>query len=84
MIGLVGFVLAVCGIISLVYMKKSGHFIKAFIFTAIHGLTALFAVNALGVITGVTLSVNGLTIGSGIIFGTPGIILNLIAEIILA
>lgn len=84
MTGIVVGALIVSALISFVIMKKSGHFTKSLLFTAVQGLSALLAVNAAGIITGVTLSVNALTLGSGIVFGTPGIIMNLIAEIILA
>lgn len=56
---------------------------RAFFLTAIQGVAALFAVNVAGGLTGVTLSVNALTIGSGVLFGTPGIIMNLIAEVVM-
>lgn len=84
MTGLIVFAGIICILISLVTMKKSGHFVKSFLFTAIQGIAALLAVNAGGTITGVALPLNALTLGSGIVFGTPGIIMNLIAEIILA
>ncbi len=74
----------VCALISLSSMKKSEHFIKSLFVTAVQGVTALLAVNASGILTGVTLSVNALTMGSGIIFGTPGIIMNLLVQIFLA
>lgn len=84
MTALVAFAGAVCALISLWTMKKSKHFIKSFFLTALQGGAALMAVNASGIITGVTLSLNALTIGSGVIFGTPGVVMNLLIKIILA
>ncbi len=71
-------------VISLISMKKSKHFIKMLFLTVVQGVTALLAVNASGMITGVSLSVNALTVGSGVLFGTPGVIMNLLTQIILA
>lgn len=78
------FVGTVCVIASLTAMKKSRHFIKHLLLTALQGGAALMCVNAVGVMTGVTLPLNGLTIGSAVVFGTPGIIMNLLLKIILA
>lgn len=74
----------ICGLISFSAMKKTKHFIKALFLTVVQGLAALFAVNASGMITGVTLPLNALTIGSSAVFGTPGVIMNLLLKIILA
>ena len=43
----------------------------------------MLAVNAAGTMTGVTLPLNAITLGSSAVFGTPGVIMNLIAQIIL-
>ncbi|MBQ8227919.1 MAG: pro-sigmaK processing inhibitor BofA family protein [Clostridia bacterium] len=84
MVSLLAFSGVVCAFISLLAMKKSKHFVKSLFLTAIQGLTALMAVNASGILTGVNLSLNALTIGSGVVFGTPGIVMNLLIKIILA
>ena len=75
--------LAVCALTVLIYMKKSGRFIKSLFVSAIQGFAALLAVNAAGTMTGVTLPLNAITLGSSAVFGTPGVIMNLIAQIIL-
>lgn len=75
--------LVVCAFTVLIYMKKSGRFIKALLVSAVQGFAALLAVNAAGTMTGVTLPLNALTLGSSAVFGTPGVIMNLIAQIIL-
>lgn len=75
--------LAVCALTVLIYMKKSGRFIKSLLVSAVQGFAALLAVNAAGTMTGVTLPLNAMTLGSSAVFGTPGVIMNLIAQIIL-
>ena len=75
--------LAFCALTVLIYMKKSGRFIKSLFVSAVQGFAALLAVNAAGTMTGVTLPLNVLTLGSSAVFGTPGVIMNLIAQIIL-
>ena len=75
--------LVVCALTVLIYMKKSGRFIKSLLVSAVQGFAALLAVNAAGTMTGVTLPLNAITLGSSAVFGTPGVIMNLIAQIIL-
>jgi hypothetical protein len=84
MIYIVLFSGVICGIISLVSMKKSGHFIKSVFLSVVQGLAALLAVNASGLMTGVTLSINALTVSTSAVFGTAGVIMNLLFKIILA
>lgn len=81
--GIIIFFAAIAVITVLVSMKKSGHFLKSFFTSFAQGIAALFAVNAVCGLTGVSLSVNALTIGSAAIFGTPGVIMNLIAQVIM-
>lgn len=73
----------ISAIIVLSAQKRSKHFFRSFILSALEGVTALFAVNAAGTFTGVMLSVNRLTLASGVIFGIPGIIAHLIAKTLL-
>lgn len=75
--------LVFCALTVLIYMKKSGRFIKSLLVSAVQGFAALLAVNAAGTMTGVTLPLNAITLGSSAVFGTPGVIMNLIAQIIL-
>lgn len=74
---------AVFVFIVLLSMKKSGHFFKSLTLSAVMGTASLLAVNASGVLTGVSVNVNALSIASGIVFGTPGIIFHLIASLII-
>ena len=75
--------LAFCALTVLIYMKKSGKFIKSLFLSSVQGFAALLAVNAAGTMTGVSLPLNALTLSSSAVFGTPGVIMNLIAQIIL-
>ena len=75
--------LVFCALTVLIYMKKSGRFIKSLLVSAVQGFAALLAVNAAGTMTGVTLPLNAITLGSSAVFGTPGVIMNLIAQIVL-
>ena len=84
MVGLIVFAGIICALISLYAMKKSRHFIKYLFLTVLQGWSALLAVNASGLLTGVTLPLNALTLGVSAIFGTPGVIMNLLIKIILA
>lgn len=81
------YILAVSAVIFLIAvlisMKKSGHFIKSLTFSALQGITSLFAVNAAGIFTGVSLNINALTLVSAVFFGIPGIVFHLIAKIII-
>lgn len=81
---LIIFFAAVAAFTVFVSMKKSGHFFKSFFVSTAQGIAALFAVNAVCGLTGVSISVNAFTLGSAAVFGTPGVIMNLIAQIILA
>ena len=73
----------ICALIVLSSMKKSGRFFASLFLSALEGTAALFAVNAAGTFTGVTLSVNWLTLFSGAIFGVPGVAAHLIAQLIM-
>lgn len=53
---------------------KSGHFIKYLILSAISGIGALFAVNLLTFLTGVSIALNYITLCISAIFGISGVI----------
>lgn len=73
---------AVCALCVLSSMRKSEHFIKYLFLSSVEGIAALFAVNAAGTFTGVTLSVNPLTLISGAVFGVPGVAAHIVIQII--
>ncbi len=73
----------ICALTVLISMKKSGRFFSALLLSVLEGTAALFAVNAAGTFTSVSLNVNWLTLASGAVFGVPGIAANIIANIII-
>ena len=66
----------------IIAMIRSGHFFKALILTALQGVAAICAVNALGLFTGVSVSLNQYTIGTSLICGAPGVIGLLLVDTI--
>lgn len=64
-------------------MLKTNHFVKSFLYSALSGIGALFAVNVLSVITGFTLGINYLTLLTGALGGIPGITALLIGRILI-
>ena len=72
----------VCVLWWMIKSEKGG---SSFIKSAFQGLAGMFAVNLLGMVTGVTVAVNWYSIVSIIILGLPGVIgalmLNLIFKI---
>ncbi len=63
-------------------MLKTGRFAKAAFLTCLQGVASLFAVNAVGLLTGVTVAVNWYTLGTGAVLGTPGIVSLLLLDVI--
>lgn len=53
---------------------KSGHFIRYLFLSAISGIGALFAVNLLTSVTGVSIALNYITLGVSAVFGISGVI----------
>lgn len=53
---------------------KSGHFIRYLFLSAVSGIGALFAVNLLTSITGVSIALNYITLGVSAVFGISGVI----------
>ena len=53
---------------------KSGHFIRYLFLSALSGIGALFAVNLLTYLTGVSIALNYITLGISAIFGISGVI----------
>lgn len=64
-------------------MLRSGHAFKALLMSVLQGVAALFAVNVLGTLTGVTLAVNWWTLGISSLGGTAGVILLLVLNVVL-
>ena len=70
---------AVCVLWWMIKSEKGG---ICFIKSAFQGLAGMFAVNLLGMITGVTVTVNWYSIVSIIILGLPGVIGTLMLNLI--
>lgn len=64
-------------------MLKKGRFFKCLFISAFQGLASLLAVNALGLLTGVTVAINWYTVAASVCLGIPACISMLILNIIL-
>ncbi len=64
------------------WMIKSEKGGLSFIKSAFQGLAGMFAVNLIGMVTGVTIAVNWYSMASFIILGLPGVIGALILNVI--
>ena len=60
--------------VMLITAYKSGHFFKSILLSALSGTGALFAVNLLSDITGVSIPINYITLTGSGFFGIPGVI----------
>lgn len=63
-------------------MIKSGNVLKSLVVSALQGVSALFALNIIGAVTGITLSVNAFSMILTAVMGIPGVILLLLTNII--
>lgn len=69
------FSLIIIGVLVLLAnLIKSKKFFRCILSSSVQGIAALFAVNLLGMVTGLHISVNWITIVFSMIFGTPGVI----------
>ncbi len=64
-------------------MIKSKNFFSAFFVTAMQGVAALFAVNVLGAVTGVTIVVNYLSLAISMLGGVFGVVMVLLIKVII-
>lgn len=74
---------AIILLIPLITMLKNGSFIKNLFISAFQGIASLLAVNALGLLTGVTIALNAYTATATAILGLPACISFLILDVIL-
>ncbi len=72
---------AIAVIIIFVSAIKTKRFFSCLILSVLQGIAAFFAVNALGMVTGLHLPLNGATIAASVIGGTPGVIGLIILEV---
>ena len=63
-----------CAVMVLLTLIKSGHFIRYLMLSAISGIGALFAVNLLTSLTGVSIALNYITLSVSALFGISGVI----------
>lgn len=76
--------LLICsGIIILFVMLKSKRFFRSLLLSAVQGICALFAVNLLSAVTGVSVAVNPVTAAVSTLGGTPAVILLLFGKLML-
>ena len=67
-------ILALAALFVLIACLRTGHFLRAVSVSVLQGTVSLFAVNALGTLTGVTVAVNPCTLAAVGVFGMPGTI----------
>lgn len=70
-------------LIPIFIMLKKGHFFKSLFISAFQGLASLLAVNALGLLTGVTVAINWYTVAASVCLGIPACISMLVLNLIL-
>lgn len=75
-------VLVISSLVILVSAYKTKRFFSCVCLSALQGIAAIFAVNAVGLVTDIHLPLNGYTIASSVIGGTPAVIGLLILETI--
>ncbi len=64
----------------LLSMLRSRRLLRCLLLTAFSGIAALYAVNALGLLAGISVPVNGLSLGVSAVGGAPGVIALLLAD----
>lgn len=74
--------LALACLIIVISAFKTKRLFSCFILSTLQGIAAIFAVNALGLVTGLHLSLNGYTIAASVIGGTPAVIGMIVTEIL--
>ena len=75
-------VTAFIAIVILVSSKKSGHWFKAIIVTALSGFCALLSVNLLGAVSDVFIPINYYTVALSGLLGAPGTIFTLLVMVV--
>lgn len=65
---------AVAALCVLIAAFHAGHAVRRLFVSTLQGVAALFAVNAAGTLTGITIAVNPVTLTAAGVFGLPGVI----------
>lgn len=61
---------------------KTKRFFSCAFLSALQGIIAIFAVNALGLVTGLHLPLNGYTVATSVVGGTPAVIGMIVMKIL--
>jgi len=64
-------------------MLRARKLLRYLLLSAMSGVAALYAVNAVGLLTGMRLAVNWLTLGVSAVAGPPGVVALLLADTLL-
>ena len=67
----------------LVSMLRSRRLIRYLLLSAVSGVASLYAVNAIGLLAGIRLAVNGMTLAVSALAGPPGVAAMLIVDAII-
>jgi len=67
----------------LVSMLRSRRLVRYLLLSVLSGVAALYAVNAVGLLAGIRLAVNWLTLGVSAVMGPPGVAAMLLADVML-
>lgn len=59
------------------------HGLRSWLISALQGVAALFAVNLVGMVSGVTIALNGYSVGTAALLGMPGVIGTLLLQVLL-
>jgi len=66
----------------LVSMLRSRRLLRYLLLSVLSGVAALYAVNAVGMLTSTRLAVNGLTLGVSAMAGPPGVVALLLMDVL--
>ncbi len=67
-------------VIALLIFKKSGNFLKAFLTSAVGGVSALCAVSAISFIVPVSVGLNWYSLAFSVFYSVPGVVFLLLSE----
>lgn len=73
----------ICAVCVLWWTVKSEKGASSFFLSAFQGLAAMFAVNLVGLVTGVTIAVNWYSMAASALLGLPGVIGTLMLNFIM-
>ncbi len=71
---ILGIMAGIVVLVIIIWALKSPRGVRYLFVTALEGAAAFFAVNLIGVITGVTIAVNFYTLPTALVCGLPGVI----------